>query len=90
LAQIDIKLKISFENDSSRKGSDEILHQSPRKQKFMSSLLKQEAPVAYELFEKINKVLNLEIQIEEPEHDEDGKIIPKMMNIKEDPELFNS
>tara|TARA_B110000285_G_scaffold206860_1_gene245766 strand:+ start:925 stop:1095 length:171 start_codon:yes stop_codon:yes gene_type:complete len=56
----------------------------------MSSLLKQEAPVAYELFEKINKVLNLEIQIEEPEHDEDGKIIPKMMHIKEDPELFNS
>lgn len=56
----------------------------------MSSLLKQEAPVAYELFEKINKVLSLEIQIEEPDYEKDGKIIPKKFDIKEDPELFNS
>ena len=56
----------------------------------MSSLLKQEAPVAYELFEKINKVLSLEIQIEEPDYEKDGKIIPKKFDIKEDSELFNS
>ncbi len=47
----------------------------------MSNLLKQEAPVAFELFQKINKVLSLQIQIDEPEFEEDGKIIPKKFDI---------
>lgn len=54
----------------------------------MSNFLKeQESPdKKSEVLEstKINKLLNLEIMIEQPEHDENGQIIPKRMFI-EDP-----